>query len=86
MNNSIQAFLILTVRKIKMSSKLQLNLFKTVSSYLNRKSRHSEATGTCDFLGNNETQHETMLTAAEFVILETIVRCYTTLDLKVVKL
>ncbi|XP_028405726.1 uncharacterized protein LOC114528287 isoform X2 [Dendronephthya gigantea] len=31
---------------------------------------------------NNESQHETMLTAAEFVILETIVKCYTTLDLK----
>lgn len=35
------------------------------------------------FLENNESQHETMLTAAEFVILKTIVRCYTTLDLKV---
>ncbi|CAB4029977.1 Leucine-rich repeat-containing 63, partial [Paramuricea clavata] len=31
---------------------------------------------------NDDNQHETMLTAAEFIILETIVRCYTTLDLK----
>jgi hypothetical protein len=36
-----------------------------------------------NFLGNDDNQHETMLTAAEFIILETIVRCYTTLDLKV---
>ena len=35
MNNSTQAYLKLTVRKIKMSSKLQLTLFKTVSSHLN---------------------------------------------------
>ena len=31
---------------------------------------------------NDDNEHETMLTAAEFVIVETIVRCYTTLDLK----
>ena len=37
MNNSTQAYLKLTVRKIKMSSKLQLNLFKTVSSHLKEK-------------------------------------------------
>ena len=35
MNNSTQAYLKLTGRKIKMSSKLQLNLFKTVSRHLN---------------------------------------------------
>ena len=37
------------------------------------------------FLGNDDNEHETMLTAAEFVIVETIVRCYTTLDLKVIQ-
>ena len=36
MNNSIQAYLNLPVPKIWMSSKLQLNFFKTVPSHLKR--------------------------------------------------
>ena len=35
MNNSTGNYLKLTLRKITMSSKLQLNLFKIVSSHLN---------------------------------------------------
>ena len=34
MNNSIPAYLNLAVQKVWMSSKLQLNIFKTVSSHL----------------------------------------------------
>ena len=47
MNNSIQAYLELTVRKLKMSNKLHLNLFKTVLSHVKIKSRKVMSSQIC---------------------------------------